>query len=62
MRILFQSGNQVLLTDRITKQVHPINVNAGDYEIASIRLSKDNKTLYFIRGKYESDIWLMHMK
>jgi Tol biopolymer transport system component len=61
-RIIFQNGNQVFLTDRITKELHAINVNAGTSEITSIHISKDNKTLYFIRGKYESDIWQMNMK
>ena len=61
-RIIFQDGNQVFLTDRITKQSHPINVNAGASEITSVRITKENKTLYFIRGQYESDIWLMQMK
>jgi len=61
-RLIYQNGDEVLLMDVVTKKITPIDVQAGNSEITSVRISKDNKKLYFIRGKYEADLWLMSMK
>ncbi len=61
-RIIYQNGDEVLLMNLVTKKTTPIHVNAGGTEITSVRITKDNNRLYFIRGKYEADLWVMRMK
>ena len=58
-RLIFQNVNQVFLVDRIAKKPQPLNLHAGTSDITNVRLSPDNKTLYFIRANTESDIWIM---
>ena len=61
-RLIFQDMNAVLLADRITKKTHPINLDAGTSELNHVRITNDNKKLYFVRVRVESDIWMMQMK
>jgi eukaryotic-like serine/threonine-protein kinase len=61
-RLTFQNGNKVFLFDHETKKSHPLNIDAGTADIMAVRLSKDNKTLYYVRASAESDIWMLTMK
>ena len=57
-RLLFRQGfSQVFLIDSQTKeQAEVFSVDSGGL---SYRLSKDNRTIFFVHWKQEADIWML---
>ena len=59
-RLLFMSKGRSRLTvfDRVTRLSH--EVGDGSWSYAS--LSRDNRTIYFVRREAEGDIWMATLK
>jgi serine/threonine protein kinase len=58
-RLLFGSkGNRHTVFDRETRQSHEVGESNWSY----VSLSRDNRTIYFVRREAESDIWMATLK
>lgn len=60
--LLFDSEDRMFLIDRISKKSSKIYSPPPSTIIAGLKLSNDNRTIFFPRPNPEADIWLMTMK
>lgn len=60
-RVLLFFDNTILVTDTETKK-HRLLFSDAPNKIVRFRITRDNRTLYYIRESVESDIWLLHHK
>ena len=60
--ILFENQNEIFVIDRISKKPIKIYSPPPSTIIRGIRLSDDNRTIFYHRPAPEADIWLMTMK
>jgi serine/threonine protein kinase len=58
-RLLFQDGGKILLLDGKTGGFRELLSLEADRIGSYIGLSKDDRTIYFIRGRFEADIWMV---
>jgi hypothetical protein len=56
---LFQDGGKILLLDGKTGGFRELLSLEADRIGSYIGLSKDDRTIYFIRGRFEADIWMV---
>jgi hypothetical protein len=61
-RILFQEGSKVMLIDRVTHATRELMSIAPDSMDSRWSITRDNRTIYFVRHVSQADIWLMRSK
>ncbi|MGH9141202.1 MAG: hypothetical protein ACRD2I_08685, partial [Vicinamibacterales bacterium] len=61
-RLLFQEGSKIMLIDRVTHATHELMSVAPDTMDIRWSITRDNRTIYFVRVVEQADIWLMRAK
>ena len=61
-RLLFQEASKIMLIDRLTHATRELLSVAPDTMDLRWSITRDNRTIYFIRQVEQSDIWLMRSK
>jgi Tol biopolymer transport system component len=61
-RILFQEGSKIMLIDRTTHATRELMSVAPDSMDSRWSITRDNRTIYFVRQVDQADIWLMRSK
>jgi len=61
-RLLFQEKSKVLVVDSRTHAVRELMSIAPDTIDYRWSITRDNRTLYFVRAVEQSDIWMMRLK
>jgi Tol biopolymer transport system component len=59
-RIVYVDQQKFWVVDTETRK--PRALGDLDPEMAGFRISSDNRTLYYVRNKQESDVWLLQLK
>jgi hypothetical protein len=60
-RFIFQHEGKAYLADIVTKRVQPF-FDAGQDQVRSIGISRDDRLVYFSVYQSESDIWLLDLR
>jgi Tol biopolymer transport system component len=61
-RILFLEGSKAMLIDRVTHATRELMSVAPDSMDSRWSITRDNRTIYFVRHVNQADIWLMRSK
>jgi hypothetical protein len=61
-RILFLEKSKVMLIDRVTHATRELMSVTPDSLDGRWSITRDNRTIYFVRQVDQADIWLMRSK
>jgi Tol biopolymer transport system component len=61
-RILFLEGSKLMLIDRVTHATRELMSVAPDSLDMRWSITRDNRTIYFVRQVDQADVWLMRSK
>ena len=61
-RLLVQEGSKIMLLDRVTHAARALMSVAPDTMDLRWSITRDNRTIYFVRQVEQADIWLMRSK
>jgi hypothetical protein len=60
-RFIFRDGGKAYIADIVTKRVQTF-FDAGQDQVRSIGIAKDDSLVYFTVHQSESDIWLLDLR